>query len=104
MALLIVQNVGKTFQRAGGDGSGLRRIELDVERGEFISLLGPSGCGKTTTLRCIAGLETPDHGRIELDGTVLFSSDRSSGHRPVNVPRSGAALPWCFRTTHSGHT
>ncbi|WP_330182259.1 ABC transporter ATP-binding protein [Nocardia sp. NBC_01503] len=94
MALLIVQNVGKTFQRAGGDGSGLRRIELDVERGEFISLLGPSGCGKTTTLRCIAGLETPDHGRIELDGTVLFSSDRSSGHRPVNVPpeRRGIAM------------
>ena len=42
------------------------RLNLDVEAGEFISLLGPSGCGKTTTLRMIAGLEEPDAGHILL--------------------------------------
>ncbi len=42
----------------------LRNIDLDIAQGEFVSLLGPSGCGKTTTLRCIAGFETVDQGRI----------------------------------------
>ena len=39
-------------------------LDLEIEEGEFLVLLGPSGCGKTTTLRCLAGLETPDEGRI----------------------------------------
>lgn len=43
-------------------------VSLEVERGEFFGLLGPSGCGKTTTLRMLAGLETPDDGWIEFDG------------------------------------
>ena len=43
-------------------------ISLQLERGEFFSLLGPSGCGKTTTLRLIAGLETPTGGEIYLNG------------------------------------
>jgi iron(III) transport system ATP-binding protein len=51
------------------------QIDLAVARGQFFTLLGPSGCGKTTTLRCIAGLERPDGGRITLDGQVLFASE-----------------------------
>jgi ABC-type Fe3+/spermidine/putrescine transport system ATPase subunit len=43
-------------------------LNLDVARGEFISLLGPSGCGKTTTLRMIGGFEDPTEGAIYLDG------------------------------------
>jgi spermidine/putrescine transport system ATP-binding protein len=43
-------------------------ISLDIQNGEFFSLLGPSGCGKTTTLRMIGGFERPDQGRIELGG------------------------------------
>jgi len=49
-------------------------IDFEIADGELVSLLGPSGCGKTTTLRCIAGLETPDGGRIEIDGEVVFDS------------------------------
>ncbi|MEU4707268.1 ABC transporter ATP-binding protein [Nocardia salmonicida] len=97
MALLTVQNICKTFQRERGDSSGLRRLDLQVERGELISLLGPSGCGKTTTLRCIAGLETPDHGRIEMDRTTLFSSDRSSGHRAVNLAPERRGIGMVFQ-------
>src|ERR671917_59014 len=43
-------------------------LSLDIERGEFFSLLGPSGCGKTTTLRMIAGFEEPSEGSVLLDG------------------------------------
>ncbi len=49
------------------------RVRFDTD-GERLALLGASGCGKSVTLRCIAGILTPDEGRIELDGTVLFDS------------------------------
>jgi spermidine/putrescine transport system ATP-binding protein len=52
-----------------GDVLAVDGISVDIERGEFFSLLGPSGCGKTTTLRMIGGFEQPDAGRIELRGT-----------------------------------
>ena len=46
----------------------VRELSLEVRKGEVLALLGPSGCGKTTTVRLIAGLETPDHGEVWLDG------------------------------------
>src|SRR5215813_4373956 len=46
----------------------IHSLDLDVRRGEFLTLLGPSGCGKTTTLKMIAGFEKPSAGRILLDG------------------------------------
>ena len=62
--LLSLRDVHKRF----GDFEALRGIDLDVMPGEFMTLLGPSGCGKTTTLRLIAGLDTPDAGRVMLSG------------------------------------
>jgi iron(III) transport system ATP-binding protein len=47
-------------------------LDLEVEDGEFLVLLGPSGCGKTTTLRCLAGLETPSAGTIRMGDSVVF--------------------------------
>ena len=52
-------------------------IDLDVARGELFALLGGSGCGKTTLLRMLAGLETPDSGRIAIDGQDM-TGDRKS--------------------------
>ena len=49
-------------------------VDLDVHPGEFVVLLGPSGCGKTTLLRCIAGLEKPDTGSIQIQGKQVFNS------------------------------
>jgi iron(III) transport system ATP-binding protein len=49
-------------------------VSFDVEPGQMFTLLGPSGCGKTTTLRCIAGLETPDLGTIVLGGRTLWAA------------------------------
>jgi iron(III) transport system ATP-binding protein len=49
-------------------------LSLEIQEGEFLVLLGPSGCGKTTTLRCLAGLETPDEGRISFGDRDVFDS------------------------------
>ena len=49
-------------------------LDLEIEQGEFLVLLGPSGCGKTTTLRCLAGLETPDEGRISFGDRAVFDA------------------------------
>ena len=62
-------------------------VSVDIPRGSIFSLLGPSGCGKTTTLRSIAGLETPDSGRIRLGETVLF--DRAPATEPW-APEGGS--------------
>jgi len=51
-------------------------LHLEIEEGEFLVLLGPSGCGKTTTLRCLAGLETPSAGRITFGETPVFDAKR----------------------------
>jgi len=51
-------------------------VDFTVQPGQCLALIGPTGCGKTTTLRLIAGIAKPDHGRVEVDGEVLFDSDR----------------------------
>lgn len=63
-AQLELRSVEKEF----GDAVAVRPTDLDVHDGEFLSIIGPSGCGKTTTLRMIAGLESPSRGRISFEG------------------------------------
>jgi len=74
-----------TFDAAGG---GIRGAQFSLDPGTFFTLLGPSGCGKTTTLRCIAGLETPDEGRIALGDTVLFDRELNLSV-PINLRNLG---------------
>src|SRR3954463_15819141 len=61
---IVADDVSKSF----GDVDALNHLELDIPEGAFFVLLGPSGAGKTTTLRVIAGLETPDVGTVYLNG------------------------------------
>src|SRR5436853_4311793 len=75
---LMLQHLTKQFpgRKAVDD------LSLDVARGEILALLGPSGCGKTTTLRLLAGFETPDHGRVIVEGedvTALPPAQRRFG-------------------------
>ena len=67
MPYLTLSNVSKQF----GDTYAVQDFNLDVEKGEFVSFLGPSGCGKTTTLRMVAGFESPTDGTITLDGADI---------------------------------
>jgi iron(III) transport system ATP-binding protein len=59
-----------------GGASVVKDLSIEVNSGETLVLLGPSGCGKTSTMRCIAGLETPTRGKIMLGERVVFDSDR----------------------------
>jgi putative spermidine/putrescine transport system ATP-binding protein len=67
VAFLELENVQKRFAHS----TAVEQVELGVERGEFVSFLGPSGCGKTTTLRMIAGFETPSAGTIRIAGADI---------------------------------
>ncbi len=72
--MLSVQNLVKRYEtEAGQPAGGVFGVGFEVKPGEMFTLLGPSGCGKTTTLRCIAGLETPDNGTIALAEKSLFN-------------------------------
>lgn len=64
MAYIKFENIHKNF----GDNHVLKGINLEIEKGELVTLLGPSGCGKSTLLRCLSGLEDVTEGKIFLDG------------------------------------
>ena len=67
-------------------------LDLLIEDNAFVTLLGPSGCGKTTTLRMIAGLETPTTGKITIDGMTVFDSDAG-----INVPPNKRRVGFLFQ-------
>jgi iron(III) transport system ATP-binding protein len=84
-AVVEVDGIVKSF----GDQLVLDDVSLAVAPGTILALLGPSGCGKTTLLRTIAGLETPDAGRVTIDGRVVTGPPergRGNGHPVVLVP------------------
>ena len=72
-------------------GSFELETKFEAENG-VTCLLGPSGCGKSMTLKCIAGIEKPDEGRIELDGTVLFDSKKG-----INLPPQKRRVGYMFQ-------
>jgi putrescine transport system ATP-binding protein len=86
MPLLRIDAVVKKF----GPLRAVDRLSLDIRAGEFFALLGPSGCGKTTLLRMLAGFETPDEGRILLDGKDI--AQVLPHQRPVNMMFQNYAL------------
>jgi iron(III) transport system ATP-binding protein len=72
--MISIKALCKSFKARQGKVDALRGIDLEVNEGDFCVLLGPSGCGKTTTLRCVAGLERPDGGEIEISGRLVNST------------------------------
>jgi putrescine transport system ATP-binding protein len=86
MPVLEIIGASKRF----GAVAAVDRVSLAVDAGEFFALLGPSGCGKTTLLRLIAGFETPDDGRIVIDGADVTAVPPYA--RPVNMMFQSYAL------------
>ena len=81
-SFLEFEAVSKNF----GSVKAVQNVSLGIRKGEFFSLLGPSGCGKTTLLRMVAGFETPDSGRILIDGQDI-------SHAPAEPPEGQHDLP-----------
>jgi iron(III) transport system ATP-binding protein len=92
--MLSIENLQKHFQAAGGsDVRAVDGVSLSVPGGRLLTLLGPSGCGKTTTLRCVAGLERPDAGRIVIGEAIVFDSAKR-----IFVPPSDRGIGMVFQS------
>ena len=87
---LALEGVTKRFHTKGHQVVALDQISLTVQEGEFVCLLGPSGCGKSTLLNIVAGLETPDEGRVLAEGKPITGpgSDR------MMMFQESALFPW----------
>jgi len=87
--MLRIIELKKTYITEGRQVGAVRGVSFEVEAGEVFALLGPSGCGKTTTLRSIAGLETPDSGEIRISDRMVFTGD---GRTDVPVYKRGVGM------------
>ncbi len=91
-AVISAKNLSLTFQTNDGPVHALKDINLDINKGDFVSFIGPSGCGKTTFLRCIADLETPTGGSITVNGMSAAEArmKRAYGY----VFQAAGLYPW----------
>ncbi|MGH6763688.1 MAG: ABC transporter ATP-binding protein [Phyllobacterium sp.] len=92
-----LRDVGKIYGHGDNAVHAIRNANIEMPRGEFVSLLGPSGCGKTTLLRILAGLETPTDGEILIRGKPVWTGGKRNGDatRPVSMMFQEARLfPW----------
>jgi len=96
--MLQIRDAGMVFPTRKGPFVALRDISLDVEQGEFVSLIGHSGCGKSTLLNLVAGLTTPTSGVLLLDDRELKGPGPDRGV----VFQNHSLLPWlsCFDNVH----
>lgn len=87
-----IKDMSLTFETNDGPVHALANIDLNVEQGEFISLIGPSGCGKTTLMRVIADLEQPTGGTAKVNGVSPREARRSRAYGYVF--QAAALYPW----------
>ena len=81
--IIAAKGIEKTYDTGAVTVNALRGVDLNVERGEIVSIMGPSGCGKTTLLNCLSGLDEMDAGQVLIDGVVLHDlpDDERSEYR-----------------------
>ena len=76
MALVELRNISKCFTKGDETITPLDQVDLNIEAGEFVSLMGPSGTGKSTLLNLISGIDRPDAGTVTVDGVDVTSLSR----------------------------
>lgn len=77
MPLVVIRNLTKQYHKGGESITPLDQVSLDIEQGEFLSLMGASGTGKSTLLNLIASIDHPDSGSIHVDGVEITKLSRS---------------------------
>lgn len=85
--------INRNLQAVSGGVQAVDQVSLTLKEGELGVLVGPSGCGKTTTLRMIAGLETPDEGTIRIRGQAV-EGQRPQDRDVAMMFQSSALFPW----------
>ncbi|MDR0376886.1 MAG: ABC transporter ATP-binding protein [Spirochaetaceae bacterium] len=89
--LIKINNVTRIYRDTNGNPVyALKDVNLDINEGEFVSIIGPSGCGKTTLLRLIAGLDRPEEGGLSINGKEISGP----GHERGYVFQQAALFPW----------
>lgn len=91
-SVVSARDLGLTFETNDGPVNALTNVNLDVNKGDFVSFIGPSGCGKTTFLRVIADLEKPTSGAITVNGTTPEEARKSRSYGYVF--QAAALYPW----------
>ena len=86
--MIVVEGLLKSFQTKTEKVLAVNNISFEVAAGEMVTLLGPSGCGKTTSLRCVAGLERPERGKIIINERVVVDTDKEI-FSPAHLRRLG---------------
>src|SRR5436190_3837743 len=82
MPLVELRNVSKIYRLGGEEIRALDNVTLDIESGEFISIIGPSGSGKSTLMHILGCLDSPSQGTIRLDGTMIHDA---SSHQLASI-------------------
>ncbi|SDC95330.1 ABC transporter ATP-binding protein [Ruegeria marina] len=91
-SVVSARGLNLTFQTSDGPVHALKNVNLEIEKGDFVSFIGPSGCGKTTFLRCIAALEQPTGGSLSVNG---MTPDEARRNRAYGYVFQAAGLyPW----------
>lgn len=87
---VLMEHLSKTYQSPDGEVCAVSDVTLNIQDGEFISIVGPSGCGKSTLLSMVAGLETPSSGAVYIDGEEICGTSTKIGF----MPQRDHLFPW----------
>ena len=87
---VLMEHLSKTYQSPDGEVCAVADVTLNIQNGEFISIVGPSGCGKSTLLSMVAGLETPSSGTVYIDGEEICGTSSRIGF----MPQKDQLFPW----------
>jgi len=87
---VLMEHLSKTYQSPDGEVCAVADVTLNINDGEFISIVGPSGCGKSTLLSMIAGLESPSSGAVYIDGEKICGTSSKIGF----MPQRDHLFPW----------
>lgn len=90
MSYLKIENLEIAFRTSNGPYVAVRDINLDIDKGQIVSIIGHSGCGKSTIMNAVAGMVTPSRGRVVLDGKTILSPGPDRGI----VFQNYSLLPW----------